>query len=433
MRFSTRAVLMGCTMASALLCAAPASAQSSYIAPGSLLERPTSKKEQMENALENARWRLGPLRLAPWFGIRDAAYVSDVFAGSAGQEDPDFTITAAAGLQGYVPFGRKVFVAFDALPQYVWWRDQEDRRRLNGFYGIGLFGFFNHLNVELTGRRAEEQGVITPELAQRIHSRHEQIEGAVDLEIAPSLFVFGSASAAELRVLVADLGTDPRLPHFEQLDREERLLRAGFEYRRENRFRLALGVERSETEFLDPTRDLSNSGTSPLLEIGYDTPRLKLASAVAFRSLEPERGSQFQAFDETTGQLRLTWAPRWRLSYSLYGSRDLTYSLDRNYSHFTSDRLGLSVSSRLGSASSIEVFGELGTHDYPASLTAAAREDDFTGYGAALHLQVREPLRVNAGFTHTEIDTQVPGLERDLTEVYLTFEFSVFGGAFTVR
>jgi hypothetical protein len=432
MRFSTRA-LLAFTMALGLQFAAPASAQSSYVAPGSLLERPASKKEQMEQALENARWRLGPLRLAPWFAIRDAAYVSDVFAGSAGREEPDFTITAAAGLQGYVPFGRKVFFAFDALPQYVWWQEQEDRRRVNGYYGIGLFGFFNHLNVETTARRAEEQGIITPEFAQRIHSRHDRLELTADLEVASSLFVFGAASAAELRALVEDLDPDPRLPQFQQLDREERVIRGGIEYRRDKRLRVAVGVERSEAEFLDPTRDLSNSGTSPLFELGYDTPRLKIASALAFRSLKPERGSQFEPFDETTGQLRLTLAPRWRLSYSLYGSRDLTYSLDRDHSSFTSSRIGLSISSRLGSSSSMEVFGEVGTHEYPASLTATARDDDFTGYGAAVHLKIREPLLVNAGITRSEINSPVPGLDRSLTEVYFNFELSLFGGAFTVR
>ena len=113
-------------MALALLAASPAAAQfSQYTAPGSLLQRSTSKKEQMEKALENARWHWGPFRLSPWIAIRDAAYVSDAFSGSSGdvtgqaEEDPDFTISLGAGLQGFVPFGSKTFFTFDVLPQYV--------------------------------------------------------------------------------------------------------------------------------------------------------------------------------------------------------------------------------------------------------------------------------------------------------------------------
>src|SRR5688500_4493103 len=149
---SIRSVITSIT-ALALLVAAPAAAQfSQYTAPGSLLQRSTSRKEQMERALENARWRLGPLRLSPWFAIRDAADVSDAFSGSSGdlagqaEEDPDFTISLGAGLQGFVPFGSKTFFTFDALPQYVWWQEQEERRRLNGYYGAGLSAFFNRLN-----------------------------------------------------------------------------------------------------------------------------------------------------------------------------------------------------------------------------------------------------------------------------------------------
>src|SRR5215210_9367172 len=208
-RSLTRSIL-----ALALLAASPAAAQfSQYTAPGSLLQRSTSKKEQMEKALENARWHLGPFRLSPWFAIRDGAYVSDAFSGSSGgstgqggqvEEDPDFTITLGAGLQGYVPFGSKTFVTFDVLPQYVWWQEQEERRRLNGYYGAGLFAFFNRLNAEATVRRAEEQGVLTPEFEQRIHSRQDRIAGTLELEITPALFIFAAAEAIELDALTED-------------------------------------------------------------------------------------------------------------------------------------------------------------------------------------------------------------------------------------
>ena len=230
MRFSTRAPITALALLTALSTTLPASAQfSQYTEPGGVLERGTSRKEQMEKAVENARWRLGPVRLSPWFTIRDAAYVSDVFAGSRetapGQEeeDSDFTITAGAGLQGFLPIGPKSYFTFDALPHYVYWQE---------------------------------------------------------------------------------------------LDREERVLRGGLEARFRERLRVAVGVERSEVDFLEPGHDRSNSGTSPLLEWDYQSDRLKVSGGVAFRSLEPEGGSEFVPFDDATGQLQVTQTPRWRLSYS---------------------------------------------------------------------------------------------------------------------
>ncbi|HWM94023.1 MAG TPA: hypothetical protein VN493_24910 [Thermoanaerobaculia bacterium] len=443
MRSSTRSLTRSIT-ALALLAAAstaPAAAQfSQYTAPGSLLERATSKKDQMDQALDNARWRLGPLRLSPWLSIRDAAYVSDAFSGTRGgpvearEEEPDFTITVGAGLQGYIPFGSKTFFTFDALPQYVWWQELEDRRRLNGYYGAGLFGFFNRLTAQTTVRRAEEQAAVTPEFEQRIHARQDYVDGLLELEIAPTLFVFASAYAMDFRTLTEDLGDDPRLPPFQQLDREERVLRGGVELRYRERLRVAVGAERSEVDFSGSERDRSNSGTSPVVQFGYDSSRLRVGGGLAFRSLEPARGSEFVPFDETTGQLQLTWTPRWRLSYSAYGTRDLTYSLEEGYSHFTADRIGLAISSRLGRASTVNLFGETGGHDYVRSAPGVlAREDDFTGFGTSLQLQFQERVRLSMGVVRSEIDSPVPGFDRSLTIFQTSVEISAFGGAFTMR
>jgi hypothetical protein len=439
---STRSVITS-ILALALLAAAPAAAQfSQYTAPGSLLQRSTTKREQMEKALENARWHFGPFRLSPWFAIRDAAYVSDVFSGTsggfagAGEEDPDFTITLGAGLQGFVPFGSKTFVTIDALPQFVWWQEQEERRRLNGYYGAGVFAFFNRLNAEATVRRAEEQGVLTPEFEQRIHSRQDRIAGTLELEITRALFVFASAEAFDIDTLTEDLGDDPRLPPFDQLDRQERVLRGGLEYRSGDKLRLAAGVERSEVEFnLDETgRDRSSSGTSPVVEAAYTGPRIKIDGGLAFRSLEPEPGSEFVPFDEITGLVRASWTPRWRLSYSLYGGRSLDYSLDEGYSHFTADRLGLAISSKVGRTSAVNLFGETGVHDYAASGPGGVpREDDFTAYGTSVQLRLRETVQLILGVVRTELDSDIPGLDRSLTVFQTGVEISAFGGAFTVR
>ncbi len=445
MRFPTRstaipAVLIVLTLAAA----APLAAQfSQYTAPGTLLDRGTSKKEQMEKAVDSARWHLGPFRLSPWISVRDAAYVSDAFAGTIGtpaeagrKEEPDFTITAGAGLQGYLPLGKAYFTV-DALPQYVYWQKQDERRRLDGYYGAGLFGFFNRLTLQAIARRAEEQAVVTPEFEQRIHSRQNLFDATAELRLGRAVYLFGSAAGLRFETLAKAQGNDPRLPPFEDLDREERVVRGGVEYRPDDHLRLAAGVERSDVDFLEVARDRSNSGTAPVLEASYDRENLHLAGSVARRSLKPKSGSEFVAFDETTGRLQMTLIPRWRLSYSAYASRDLAYSIEPGYSHFRVNRLGASIGSRIGHTSSVDLFYETGTHDY-AAITAAApsRQDDFRAYGTALHLQLSERLRLNMGLQRTELDSGLPGLagvNRKLTVFQSSLDFSAFGGAFSVR
>lgn len=423
------------------LAAVPAGAQfSQYTAPGTLLNRNTSKKEQMDNAVENARWRLGPLRVAPWLSVRDAAYVSDVFAGTQEEEganggdgDADFTVTVGAGAQGYVPIGPKLFFTLDVLPQYVYWQKQDERRRLNGYYGVGLLGFFNRLNVEVLARRAEEQAILSPEFEQRIHTRQDLLDTTVELRLGRSLYLFGSASAQVFDPLVEDLGDDSRLPPFEDLHRDETALRGGIELRPNDRLRMAVGVERTESEFADSARDRSNTGTAPLLEASYDGDRLHLLGSLIQRSLEPTAGSEFVPVDETTGHVRLTLIPRWRLSYSVYGSRNLTYSIEPDYPQFTIDRFGASIGAKIGNASSVDLFYETGVHDYEASSAVPARQDDFLAYGTLLHLKLGKRIRLNLGVQRTSLESAATGFDRNLTTFQTSLEFSAFGGAFTVR
>jgi hypothetical protein len=424
-----------------ILAAVPAGAQfSQYTAPGTLLSRPTSKKEQMDKALENARWRVGPLRLAPWLSVRDAAYVSDVFAGTLeggsdhGDEESDFTVTVGAGLQGYVPMGPKVFFTVDVLPQYVYWQKEIERRRLNGYYGVGLLGFFNRLNVQLLARRAEEQGVLSPEFEQRIHTRQDLVETTMELRLGRSFYLFGSASGQAVDPLEEDLGIDPRLPRFEDLHRDETALRAGVEVRPTDHLRLAVGVERTESDFADSARDRSNSGTAPLVEASYDGDHLHVSGTVVQRSLDPEPGSEFVPFDQTTGQFRVTLTPRWRLSYSVYGSRNLTYSIEPGYSQFTIDRAGASIGAKIGNDSNVNLFYETGSHDYDGtSAEAAFRQDDFQAYGTQVQLKLGERLRLNLGVQRTSLESGLTGFDRTLTTFQTSVEISAFGGAFTAR
>jgi hypothetical protein len=58
----------------ALLLAAPLAGQSSeYTAPGSLGSRPADEREALRAAVDEARWRLGPIRIEPWAALDEIA------------------------------------------------------------------------------------------------------------------------------------------------------------------------------------------------------------------------------------------------------------------------------------------------------------------------------------------------------------------------
>ena len=130
MRSSAR--LVSALAAASFVFAPPMWAQyRQYTAPGALGERPEETREALERAVDEARWKLGPLRVEPVLGLSDLAYVDDGQPAVAGQDEGgDFTATATAGLRGYLPIGAHNTLALFAIPDYVWWKDQDELRRL---------------------------------------------------------------------------------------------------------------------------------------------------------------------------------------------------------------------------------------------------------------------------------------------------------------
>ena len=135
-----------------------------YTAPGSLRATQTPTREDFENALRDARWRWGTLRLTPWYELKDMGYNSNVF-GSTTNQQSDFTVTAGAGLRA---FRLESEPRHPRPPEYAWWNELENRRRLNGRYGAGLFGYFDRLTVDAEGTYAEQQSYASSELEQPI-------------------------------------------------------------------------------------------------------------------------------------------------------------------------------------------------------------------------------------------------------------------------
>lgn len=417
-RRSFPAVLVG--LAACLSLAPPARAQfAQYTAPGGP-ERPGEARQQrLEEALSEARWRLGPVRVEPWLGLRDVGWV-DTGTDTAEDSQSRFTATAGAGLRAYLPTGPKVIWAVHALPQYVW-ADDEGASRLNGRYGAGFFGFFNRLTVEATATRSEELGIVTPEVLQRASSRVDRADLSAEVLVAGSVALFATTSRAQTESLVDEeqAGAVQALP---LLDRTETVSRAGLRLRSRGGFVVGLGAEWSEADFDTPTTggpalDRSNSGTAPVLEISNPEGRLVLSLDLAYRSLEPDGESTFVPYDGLTGRLQLTTGGQGRLRPTLYASRNVIYALTPPFSYAESDRAGVALTLALGRRTSLVTFAEVGRDDYAAADAELGRRDDQTAYGARLTLSLGRSASLQLGAGREEYDSSPPGLERSFTTV----------------
>ena len=400
-----------------------------YKTPGGPAGRPEERKAALERAAAQARWRLGPVRLEPWLGLKDVEYVDNVF-GTAGKPQGDLTATAGAGLRGYLRTGPKVIWAAHLLPEYVWWRDLSDRRRLDGRYGVGAFGFGNHLTVEATATREQQQAIASPEVLQAIHSRTDRGDLSLEAPVGGAFALFGSATRLAVRNLGRSGGADPREADLASLDRDETLLSAGLRWNLPGRWSLGVGAQRSEVDFVrrGGPLDRSSSGTAPLAEIRRTDPDFNVSIQVARRSLDPKSGSSFVPYRGATADATVGLHTDRRLGVLLYGSRNLIYSVESGYSYLKDDHGGAAVFWKLGWRTSLRLFGEAGREGYTASLPAVPeRHDTARSYGADVIFSLGHAGSLVLRGSRSAFRSNLPGFDRSITSVGAGLSFGGTG------
>ncbi len=399
---------------SPLAAGAPASAQ--YVAPGRPVypARHGPSKDDFQSKLKESPWTVGTFRLSPWLGLRDVSIVTDLNQQGEDLGD-DFTLTVGAGLRGYLPAGTKVIFAAHALPEYVWWQDNEDKKGLAGRYGLGVFGYFNRLSLELSQRRLEQQGYFSSEIQALTTSRNDVSTFSFGLEVARNLSLFGIASDTEYH-------NEEGGATFSALDRTTESGLIGVRYSNPRGWALELGYSDSSNDFADGARDLSNTGTAELASIIFDRSKIGFRLDLSFEQREADEGSAFGSFNDTTGSFNVLWQPSDKTAILGYVRRDQTYSVDDRFTLLLQERQGARFNYAFGRGS-LGLFGEVGEDEFEAASPGLPdRIDDVTAYGADLRIELREvSLSVRAVFT--DYDSGFAEFDRDSTRLQFSVGF----------
>jgi hypothetical protein len=393
-----------------------------YTSPGGPEGRPGDRKTELEQQAAAARFRLGPLRIAPELGLRDLEYVKNLLGSAASGTPSDFTATASGGIRAYLPAGTRVMWTGYALPQYVWWQKDVGRRRLDGLYGVGVDGFWNRLTLRLRAASEAAQQILTAEVPRLTSARNEQLEGAAELRLTGATSVFVDATLNRQRAL-HNGGKDPVAALLAALDRDEQVQRAGLRWRPGN-WVVGVGAEHSDVNFASHgpgVLDRSNSGTAPVVELARLHGRLYFQVDVAQRSLTAKQGAAFVKFDKTTGHATASYQLTHSVEVFVYGSRNLVYSLLPEYSYFDDFRQGASLHLQLGHGVGASVFGETGSLGYTAfAPTTPRRRDHLNSYGGTLTWQLLRSAAVGLQGSHTRIGSNISGAGRTVTTLGLT-------------
>ncbi|MEM1205313.1 MAG: hypothetical protein AAGN66_18940 [Acidobacteriota bacterium] len=378
-------------------------------------------RESLEKSLEEARWNLGPLRVQPWIGLRNAAYVDSQsqggLPGEVRPEENDFTVTAGAGIRAYLRTGSKVTWAAQALPEYTWWQDTEEKRGLNGRYGLGVFGHFNRVTLELSHRLEERQDFFSSEVQELTTLERQTSRLQAEVEIRDGFFAYGKGEQTTLR---GD-GDDREL--FTQLDRDTDTYAAGLRFEAARGWSVSLGFEETETEFEVDARSLSNEGSAIVGEIFFDGPRLDALVEVAQRDLEAVEGSTFGDFDDTTGRLDVVWDSGRRTALLGFARRELGYSVQPGFAYFLRGRQGIGVRFGRAGGSSLLLTAATGEDDFEGVIgDQQIRTDDVEELTASLGLELRQLLQLSVNLIYTEYDSNFDAFDRDVTSVGLSVQ-----------
>jgi hypothetical protein len=393
-----------------------------YADPGSLSNRAIPTKEGLEKAMEQARWNLGPVRVAPWFALKNVTYNDNVF-GSPDDPVSDFTATVGAGLHAYLPIGPKFVVGAVAMPEYVWWNDLENLRGDSGRYGGGLFGYFNRLTVEAQAFDIQEQGYVSAELVRPVDTSRKVGSASLEVRIFERLWVIGRASETRWRY---DPGEqDLAGAQFLLLDRDETSVGGGLRYAWSEAFSVAVGLGKVENTFVRELRDRSNSGTTPFLEVRYDGKRWWGAATVSRPDLEAQEGSRFVAFNDTVGRAQLAWRPAGEGEIQVYGQRGVSYSVSFDSQYARTDRWGVAVQGGLGWRTACRVFWETGTSRYIVAegSPVAGHDEDVSSYGGAASIDLGRSTTLTLQVSRESFAAPAPHPDRSLTRIQTGLSF----------
>lgn len=383
--------------------------------------RGEAEASEVDRLLDEARWRVGPFRMAPFFGLENLGYVDNAFAGTA-EGVSDVTATAGAGLAVYLPTGPDVVWVAEGELRYFWWQELEERRNAGGRVGAGLIGDFNRLGLDLRAGRELDEKIVTSEIPQRALVETDFASADATLRLGAKTELHAGATVRRFRDHNDEID-DPRAADFAAVDRDETLVDLELTWSPTDRWEFHAGAQLSEVAFEPGGLPLDNSGTAPVVGVDYDGPRFAASVEVARRSLDPEPGSRFVPFDEESGSAELSVGSE-ELRLILYGNRDLVYSLTGEYDYFTAGRWGLRLAFEVGHRTRLALFGEQGENDYtptpPPAVEppgAPARTDDVTAWGGQLSVELGRLLRLQVGGFEVDYDSNLPGLDRTVTTV----------------
>lgn len=378
---------------------------------GEVSERSLLPRTEIDQAMAESRFRLGPVYLLPVIAIRDATYDNNVF-GTNENPTGDFRTTVQAGTGLILPVGKNVFLRAGAFPEYTWYEQLAERRVFGGKYGGSVRVFANRLTLEASGDYSKTDVLFSSEVQTRVIQEIYTFRLGAELRVLNRLFVYGEGDVKRHRY--SEPGAPETVQGVSLTDRTERGFRGEVRYRWSEDVRLGAGYEQIQAEFVQP-QQRDNETKTLRGTVYYDRQKLFVNVSGGYTQQRPIHGSTLPPFSGYIGYGSVTYTLLRPLDLQAFADRGVNYAVGSPY--YVQDRYGASVVIRTGWRVSMRGFGSLGTDSYSTPVEVPGgglvdRVDNAKVYGGSLEFSFTSRIQARFAATKSLYNSNVPGNDR---------------------
>lgn len=419
-----RSAIRGVAALLLMFCAFPALGQlnSDTVPTG----RTVPVRESVEAQLEESRWRFGPVRVEPELKLDNLGYNDNVFGAQEGEEKvDDYTATIGLGIRSIAPLGSKTYLRLDAIPEYTWYKDLDERRNLGYEADAALLALFNRASFEVGVSADDRVTQVTSEDATRVPQTTDNLLVKVEFDLLRRLALFAAFEARN-----TDYEPESEDIDYTLLNREETAQRVGLRYKFRPRLSLFAMYEVTEADFPDDDSFTKNEGDATLVGFQYDRDDLYVNGVIGQRTIEYP-GSGAPKFDETTGSIQLGWQLVRRTELQLRVSQRPQYSTFIDNPYFLESRQGARLLVPMGQRFLVFGGAETGKNEYQAPVIAGdeevVRNDDVSTWEAGIGFRLFRSAVLTISTKVDDYDSNLAGLDRKVVTTGMKLSL---GGSF---
>ena len=379
-------------------------------------------REELRRDLEESRFRLGPLRIAPSLSISNLGY-NDNVNGSPTDPISDETGTLVAGARLTLPLSSKLALRADIFPAYMWYAHEVARRAFGG-QGAGTFlALFNHLTFIGTGYASRSDSVVSPEVLAIQREDLRGAKGDLDLALLRRLSIVGNGEWQRRRYSAG--GAENATVDYSVNDRTDTAARAGLRYRFSETVDVSAGVEGTWTDFENSPAEKDNASRAAVVGAHVERPGLVVNLSAAYRKGEARNGSTFPAYVEPTGSGFVSVTVVRPLDVEFTGRRRISYSVGNTPPYYLETRWGGGLKIRAGSRVTLHGLVETGSNRYTVGdrPDPAGRVDDALAYGGSFEVVFGKVAVLGASYLRSRYDSNLDANDRTYNQFGVTLTF----------